>query len=59
MSNYTIDSFKYFPCNTAREFFELRKGNLKVTTIKYIPIGVDLRYADYYILHTAIILFLN
>jgi hypothetical protein len=44
MTYYKIDNFRYSLCQVAnsKEFYQLRKQNLKVTTIVWICYGVEI-----------------
>lgn len=59
MKKYSIDSLGYFPCESCREFMDLRKANLKCTIIFWFASGIDLSDAEYWIKKSPIILFLN
>lgn len=45
--------------NSAREFIDVRKANLKTTQVFWYASGIDLSYAEYWIKHSPILIFLN
>ena len=63
---YRIDNFHHELCSPFRmdvhDFIKVRKANMKITTIKWIPWGVEIDpyYIDCtYILQFPILIFLN
>lgn len=64
MTYYTINikGYALAGCNNVKEFYELRKTHLKITSVKWIVVGVEIDpyYIDCaYQTHTPILLFLN
>lgn len=59
MKRYSIDSFGWFPCETCKDFYELRKHSLKNSQILWYNSGIGFSETGPYNIQSSILIFLN